>query len=218
MIDLHARRINRFLCVLLLALSLMGIGSSVSAHELAATPQPFSALSAEDAIAAATTDDGALHFDVALDATHFAFDPDLVHDDGMPAYGTSFIIRGYIYPAGTLSEGHGVNPDGSPEFSEQVLGEWVCRGWFVGEGMQTTTGAWVVSTQLYSFGSEPGTAMLVSDGYELADVGVEFTRAITGGTGPFAGAGGEAHQTVLGLNGGGGLNLQFQLEPTGEDR
>ena len=209
---LYRMRIARLAYVLFLALSLMGVRSSVDAQELAATPQPISSLSAEDSIAAATATDGVLRFDVAEDGTHFVFDPDLTDGDGMPGYGTSFITHGYIYPAGTLSESNGVNADGSPEFPDQVLGEWVCRGWFVGEGMRTTTGAMVVTSQLYSFGDTPGEAMLSSDGYELADVGVEVTRAITGGTGSFVAAGGEARQILLGLNATEGVNLQYELE------
>ena len=212
---LHRIRTARLAYVLFLVLSLTSIGSSANAQELAATPRPVSARNAADSIAAATATDGVLRFDVAEDATHFVFDPDLADDDGMPAYGTSFITHGYLYPAGTLSEGNGVNADGSPEFPDQVLGEWICRGWFVGDGMRTTTGAIVVTSQLYTFGDTPGEAMLSSDGYELADVGVEVTRAITGGTGSFVGAGGEARQILLGLNATEGVNLQFELELEG---
>ena len=211
-VTLYRMRIARLAYVLLLAFSLMGVRGSVSAQELAATPRPLSSLSAEESIAAATTADGVLRFDVAEDGTHFAWDPDLTDGDGMPGYGTSFITQGYIYPAGTLTDGNGVNADGSPEFPDQVLGVWVCRGWFVGEGMLTTTGPLVVTSQLYSFGDTPGEAMLSSDGYELADVGVEVTRAITGGTGSFIGAGGEARQILLGLNATEGVNLQYELE------
>ena len=78
--------------------------------------------------------------------------------------------------------------------------------------MRTTTGAMVITSQLYTFGATPGEAMLSSEGYELADVGVEITRAITGGTGSFTGTGGEARQTLLGLNATEGVNLQFELE------
>jgi hypothetical protein len=209
---LHRMGIARLAYVLFLALSLLGVRSSVNAQELAATPQPISLLSAEDSIAAATAFDGVLRFDVAEDGTHFVFDPDLTDGDGMPGYGTSFVTHGYLYPAGTLSESNGVNADGSPEFPDQVLGEWICRGWFVGEGMRTTTGAMVVTSQLYSFGDTPGEAMLSSDGYELADVGVEVARAITGGTGSFVGAGGEARQILLGFNATEGVNLQYELE------
>ena len=204
-------RIGRLASGVLLSVTLIGIGTAVSAQELAAIPQPISAPSAADAIAAATVSNGVLRFDVAENMNNFAWDPDLTYDDGMPAYGNSFITRGYIYPAGTLSESNGVNADGSPEFPDQVLGEWVCRGWFVGEGARTASGPMVITTQLYNFGGELGTAMIVSDGYELADVGVEIARAITGGTGRFVGASGEARQTFLGFNASEGVNLQYEL-------
>jgi hypothetical protein len=211
-VTLYRMRVARLAYVVFLALSLMSVSTSVDAQEPAATPRPISSLSAEESIAAATATDGVLRFDVAEDGTHFVFDPDLTDADGMPGYGTSFVTHGYLYPAGTLSESNGVNADGSPEFPDQVLGEWVCRGWFVGDGMRTTTGALVVTSQLYSFGDSPGAAMLSSDGYELADVGVSITRAITGGTGSFIGAGGEARQVLLGFNATEGVNLQYELE------
>jgi hypothetical protein len=211
-VTLYRMRVARLAYVVFLALSLMSVSTSVDAQEPAATPRPISSLSAEESIAAATATDGVLRFDVAEDGTHFVFDPDLTDADGMPGYGTSFVTHGYLYPAGTLSESNGVNADGSPEFPDQVLGEWVCRGWFVGEGLRTTTGVVVVTSQLYSFGNTPGEAMLSSDGYELADVGVEIARAITGGTGSFVGAGGAARQSLLGLNATEGVNLQYELE------
>ena len=200
-----------------LALLMLGLAGAVGAQEPAATPQAISSLSADEAITEAMTDDGVLRFEVAEDGTHFVYDPDLAHEDGMPAYGASFITRGYIYPAGTLTESNGVNSDGSPEFPDQVLGEWICRGWMVGEGMRTTTGPMVITTQLYSFGDVPGSAMIVTDGHELADVGVEVTRAITGGTGTFIGAGGESRQILLGLNATEGVNLQYEVELDGAD-
>jgi hypothetical protein len=202
--------IGRIVCALFVALSILVNIAPASAQD--ATPSPMATMSAAEALAAVTAADGVLRFDVAEDMTQFAFDPDLTHDDGMPAYGTTFITRGYIYPAGTLDGTNGVNADGSPEFPEQVLGQWVCRGWFVGEGARTTTGAMVITTQLYTFGDELGQAMLVSDGYELADIGVEFERAITGGTGPFASAGGSARQIFLGFNASEGVSLQYEIE------
>jgi hypothetical protein len=205
--------IRQTACALLVALSIVMNIAPTSAQD--ATPAAVASVSAEEAIAALTTEDGTLRFDVAEDMSQFAFDPDLTHDDGMPAHGASFITRGYIYPAGTLDGTNGVNADGSPEFPDQVLGQWVCRGWFVGEGAHTTTGAMVITTQLYTFGDELGQATLVSDGYELIDVGVEIERAITGGTGPFAGAGGEARQAFLGFNASEGVNLTYELEIAG---
>lgn len=68
------------------------------------------------------------------------------------------------------------------------------------------------TTQLYDLGDEPGEVTLVSDGAEIADVGVKVKRAITGGTGPYSGAGGEASQKLLGFNKSEGVNLRFELE------
>ena len=129
----------------------------------------------------------------------------------MPAYGNPFVTQGYIYPAGTLSGTNGVLPDGSPEFPELVLGEWTCRGWMIGDGAHTTTGPMVITTQVYNFGGEFGAAMLVSDGYELADIGTSIHRAIAGGTGPYATARGEASQTLLGFTEQMGVNLSFEI-------
>jgi len=170
------------------------------------------------AIARVARPDGTIRFEIAEDATRFVWAAAPVDGDGMPAYGTSFVTQGYIYPDGTLDEGTGVLPDGSPEYPNKVLGEWTCRGWFVGEGMQTKTGPMVITTQLYNFGSEYGDATLSTEGYELADVGVAIERAITGGTGPFAHADGDGEQTLLGLNATEGVNLSFALavEPSSD--
>lgn len=193
----------------------LSLGTPAYAQDPAATPAagPInSTLAAADAVAAIADGEGVLRFEIAEDATHFIFDPDLTHEDGMPAYGNTFITRAYIYPAGTLDGTNGVNADGSPEFPDQVLGIWICRGWFVGDGMRTLSGAMVATSQIYDFGDVHGAATLTSDGLELVDVGVAIERAITGGTGPFAGATGVATQTLLGLNATEGVNLQYEIE------
>src|SRR5262249_6365356 len=152
-----------------------------------------------------------LRFDVAENMNRFVFDKDVAFDDGMPKHGSTFITQGYIYPAGTLTESNGVLKDGSPEFPDKVLGQWTCRGWFVGDGMHAKTGPVVITTQLYNFGETFGAETLVSEGYELADVGVVVDRAITGGTGQHTGASGVARQTFLGLNASEGVNLRFEI-------
>lgn len=150
-------------------------------------------------------------FDVAEDMARFAFDQSYVYEDGMPKHGSTFITQGYIYPAGTLNGGNGVLPDGSPEFPELVLGEWTCRGWFVGEGAHATTGPMVITTQIYNFGETLGGEMLVTEGYELADIGQPIARAITGGTGSYQGAEGVVNQTFLGFNASEGVNLTIEV-------
>jgi hypothetical protein len=153
------------------------------------------------ASAAGTTVD-TLEVDIAEDGTRFVIDEAPVFDDGFPAHGNAFITQGYIYPAGTLTDSNGVNPDGSPEFPDQVIGEWSCTGYFIGEGAHATEGAWVYSTQLFAFGdnADTGAETIVVTGYEGVEVGAIVTGAITGGTGSYATAIGEADQELLGIN------------------
>jgi hypothetical protein len=154
-------------------------------------------------------------FEVAENGLRFIFDETPVHEDGMPAYGNPFVTEGYLYPAGTLNGSNGVLPDGSPEFPDKVIGTWICRGFMIGDGAHTTTGAWVTSTQTYNFGTGFGARTVVTDGYELADIGIPVTRAIVGGTGPYRGAQGEQTQTLLGFTEQMGVNLRVQLEIAG---
>ncbi|MBA2277810.1 MAG: hypothetical protein H0W06_08605 [Chloroflexia bacterium] len=207
--------------VLLALIAMIALGALASGLAAvtgaAATPvaTPIVAMSADEAIAAITADDGTLRFDVSEDATRFVFAPQPVHDDGMPAYGNGFVTQGFIYPEGTLDGTNGVLADGSPEFPDQVLGEWTCRGWFVGDGAHTTTGAWVITTQQYNFGGEVGDATLITEGYEIADLNVPSERAISGGTGPYVAATGAGEQTLLGFNASEGVVLRFELTVQG---
>lgn len=154
-----------------------------------------------------------LSFDVAEDMSRFVMDEDPVfEEDGYPAHGNSFVTVGYIYPAGTLNGTNGTNPDGSPEFPDKVIGEWTCRGYFIHDGAHATEGVWVVTTQTYSFGEEYGRDMVVTDGYEWAEIGRVGYRPVTGGTGQYRGVTGQAEQVMLGFNASEGVNLSFSLE------
>jgi hypothetical protein len=152
-----------------------------------------------------------IRFDVSENAKRFVFDETPLHADGAPAYGNEFVTEGYIYPLGTLNGTNGVNPDGSPEFSDRVIGRWTCRGWHVGEGAKTVSGPWVVTHQLYDFGGKPGQVTLTTDGVELVDIGIPVKRALIGGTGPYAEARGEATQTMIGFNQLNGANLRVEI-------
>ncbi len=145
-----------------------------------------------------------IEIEVAEDGNRFKFDDLNLHEDGMPAYGSAFVTQGYIYPVGTLSGTNGVLDDGSPEFPELVLGEWTCYGWMIGDGAHTTTGEWVVSTQVYAFNDG---STIITNGTELADIGIAGTRAVTGGTGSYRSASGEQMQTLLGFTDTMGVNL-----------
>lgn len=163
------------------------------------------------ALAQEEPSDNLLEVDVAEDGARFIFSSERLFDDGMPQYGTPFVTQGYLYPAGTLSGSDGVRPDGTPEFPALVIGEWTCYGWMIGDGAHTTTGEWVISTQVYQFNEANGGGIIVTDGFELVDIGVAGTRAITGGTGAFRGVDGVQTQTLLGFTEQMGVNLSVQF-------
>jgi hypothetical protein len=157
-----------------------------------------------------------LRFDIAEDPTRFVFSNEHVHTDGLPAYGNYFTTQGYIYPEGTLNGSDGVLPNGRPEFPDKVLGEWTCWGSHVGDGAHTQTGPIVVTTQLFDLGDRPGQTTIVSEGYELADVGVAVRRAITGGTGRLGSAEGVQVQRFLGFGATNGVKLRVALRVEGD--
>lgn len=154
-------------------------------------------------------------FEITENATQFAFDEAPVFDDGMPAYGNPFVTQGYIYKAGTLDDGGGVNPDGSPTHPEAVIGTWICEGVLIGDGARTVSGPWVISTQVYDFDAFDGFDAVITHGVETPTVGEPVERAVIGGTGPHAGAEGRQLQILEGFNGSGGVNLTVTLIPEG---
>ncbi len=153
--------------------------------------------------------------DVACNANSFVFAGPST--EAGPAYGASFVVQGVIYPGGTFDEhgvGSGLLADGTPEFPESVVGTWTCRGWFIGDGIVTKTGPFVATTQIYAIDDEKlGTGTVVSDGLELIDLDVPFTRAITGATGDFKRrhSRGEVTQTAVGANPTGLFNFSFRF-------
>jgi hypothetical protein len=181
----------------------------VAAAALLAVAAPYAGAALADERGRTTT----LEFDVSEDMTRFVFNKDVVYEDGMPADGSAFITRGYLYEAGTLQgDGDGVNEDGSPQYPDKLIGEWICSGYMINDAGHATGGVWVFSTQFFQFGDTPGAETIVSQGYELADVGVAVSRAITGGTGAYRDARGQGDQTMLGLNATDGVNLRVKLE------
>ena len=141
-----------------------------------------------------------IEVDIVENPRKFSFDETPVFKDGLPAYGGEFVTQGFIYPKGTLEMGNGVDAEGNPEFPDQVIGTWFCRGWHIGDGAHTLTGPVVITHQLFNFGEKFGAQSVTTDGIELADEGEPIKRAITGGTGRFKRARGEQVQTFEGLN------------------
>ena len=172
-------------------------------------------LSADEAIAQITAEDGMLRFDVAEDATRFVWTGDPALENGKPAHGTPYVTQGYIYPEGMLTESNGVLPDGSPEFPDKVLGQWSCMGWWVGDPAHVDKSAPWITTHLFTFGEDYGEAMLVSEGYSIDELAVPLDRAIVGGTGPYDGARGVQQETNLGFNATDGVNVRYELHLAG---
>ncbi|MFQ5990368.1 MAG: hypothetical protein ACE5K9_10680 [Candidatus Methylomirabilales bacterium] len=163
----------------------------------------------------AEADGKRLEVDVACDANTFAFEGP-TNEEGGPAYGASFVVQGVIYPEGTFEEhgsSSGLLPNGEPEFPELVIGKWTCKGWFIGDGIATQSGPFVVTTQIYDLDpGHPGAETLVSEGIELIDPNVPFLRAVTGGTGQFKEVLGEVAQTSVGVNATGLFNFTFEFD------
>jgi hypothetical protein len=151
--------------------------------------------------------------DIVADCNRFISEG-IGHPHPGPVFGDYFMQEGLIYKGGTLAancpggDGCGLNPDGTPEFPEAVIGKWTCYGSFVGKGGATAEGVWLYSTQLYEFDVEqiepnvfaPGAHALVSVGPERNDLSVPFDRAVTGGSGKFRHARGQLQQTKIGFN------------------
>ena len=153
-----------------------------------------------------------LEVDIAEDGTRFVWDEAPVYEDGLPKYGNAFVTQGYIYEAGAIAAGAGVNADGSPTDPDKVLGTWTCEGHFIGQGATTENGPWVVSKQIFDFGDQPGAETVVTQGLELADHEVAGLRAIVGGTGPLRSVTGEAGQVLHGHNDSEGVQLTMVLD------
>jgi hypothetical protein len=151
--------------------------------------------------------------DVVADCNRFTSEG-IGHPSANPKFGDYFMQEGLIYKAGTLAkhcpngDGCGLNPDGSPQFPEAVIGKWTCFGSFVGKGAGTAQGTWVYTTQVYEFNAQqiepnvfaPGKHAIISQGPERNDLKTPWQRAVNGGYGKFQGALGEVVQTKIGFN------------------
>jgi hypothetical protein len=154
-----------------------------------------------------------LAVDIVADCKRFT-SGGIGHPNANPKFGDYFMQEGLMLKGGTLAKncqngnGCGLNPDGSAQFPEAVIGKWTCYGSFVGNGAATAQGTWVYTTQVYEFDAEklepnvfaPGKSSIVSHGPERNDLNVPWVRAISGGTGQYRSAQGEVVQTKIGFN------------------
>ena len=195
-----------FAVVAILALTVTGSAGATA---------PLTTLSADEAIAQIQGEDGVLRFDMAENATNFAWAGEPELSDGMPVHRTAVLSQGYLYPAGTLTESSGVLPDGSPEFPDKVLGQFSCWGWYLGTDAVDGAPLWL-NTHLFSFGGVWGEATLVSQGYSIDAMDDPIARAVTGGTGPYAASLGILTETNLGFNASHGVNSRYEVRLAGQ--
>ncbi len=205
--NINARRLRpgRFAMAFLVTLL------SVSAQAAQAGNEP----TAESAGQTAGKKQGVLSIVVVQNGQDFFFEGP-VNENGFPAKGTPFVTTGYIYPAGVLQwngSDSGILPNGEPAFPALVMGTWTCRGWHLQDG-DATTGPVVATTQTFDFAflGPNGQHMLTTEGIELADFNLPFTRPVTGGSGVFSGARGESEQTYVDTNASGGYNMTFNVK------
>ena len=185
------------------------------------------ALALPMAAAQATDPYSTFSVDIVADCNRFVSEG-IGHPHPGPAFGDFFMQEGLIYEGGTLAancaggDGCGLNPDGTPEFPEAVIGKWTCYGSFVGNGGATAEGVWLYSTQVYEFDVEqlddnvyaPGLHALISHGAERIDLDVPWHRAVTGGYGQFDGSVGQLRQTKIGFNQTECENFTFDFQIT----
>jgi hypothetical protein len=129
-----------------------------------------------------------LILEVACDGRTFRLvRKDPMATDQLPSRGDTFIVNGKIYPAGTIASGlSGPDQPGS-------IGTWICRGWFYVEDLATQT-PHAATTQIYF--QDDGSS-LTSDGLEG---GITSVRAVSGGTGRWAGVSGSVIQEEVDTN------------------
>jgi len=151
-----------------------------------------------------------MSFDVAIDVKTFNLNNNNPADPKNPIRGSTFIVYGKIFPAGTI-------PSGVTSFDPNQpgsIGTWVCRGVFLADYADVVSGAAKLlfhTSQLFMFPSDD--SMLVTEGLE-GNVGVSTHRIVIGGTGSFAGAKGQQLQENIGVNqnGPGLFDLRFTFQ------
>jgi hypothetical protein len=152
--------------------------------------------------------------DVAVDGRVFAVNGGRTIFDAKR--GDSFIVKGKIYPGGTIAPGGTMQNPGpfNPDTTPGSIGNWICRGNFEFDIGQILAGAapHVYSTQYHLFNDGSG---LVTDGPEG---GAPQVRALIGGIGAYEGSTAEVIEEPLGVNSTGLFNIRFTFKFKKKDR
>jgi len=148
--------------------------------------------------------------DVAIDAHTLSLNNNDPANPANPVRGTTFIVYGKVFPAGTIPSGvTGFDPD-----QPGSIGTWFCRGVFLADFADVVSGKAALAfdtTQMFLL-PEEGNAIF-TEGLE-GNVGVTTHRVVTGGTGPFARLTGTVRQQTIGVNRNGAADGLFDLRFT----
>lgn len=141
---------------------------------------------------------GVLTVDVAEDGTRLLVANALVSGNSLAVYGNPYLTHGYIYPAGTLSDGvSGTLRDGKPAFPERVIGAWTRWGYRTDRTVAHPQREFVVSVyELFEFDETHGGGTVLLGGVIPAEPSAAMP--VLRGTGPYTC--GEAAQEVLKLD------------------
>jgi hypothetical protein len=129
-------------------------------------------------------------------------------EHSQPERGSFFVTEGRVFPAGTIqADGADFDPNRAGH-----VGVWICRGTHLVAASEIPAAPiWVSTAQLFVLGRQ-GKEQITTEGIEGSGT---RARVVTGGAGNYAGFVGEQHQTFLGFNRTGGVNLRvtFILRP-----
>jgi hypothetical protein len=151
-----------------------------------------------------------LVLDVAIDARTMSFANNDPSDPANPRRGSTFVVYGKVFPAGTIPSGvtpFDPNQPGS-------IGSWICRGVFladIADIFSGTASLTVDTTQVFLLTTDSNT--VITEGLE-GNVGVTTHRAVTGGTGRYRGVTGSVRQQNIGVNRNGASDGLFDLRFT----
>jgi hypothetical protein len=151
-----------------------------------------------------------LVLDVAIDAHTLSLNNNDPADPANPRRGTTFIVYGKVFPGGTIPSG--VTPF-DPDAAGSI-GVWVCRGVFLADFADITSGAVSLAfdtTQMFLLPTDENA--LFTEGLE-GNVGVTTHRTVTGGTGSFRRVIGSVQQRTIGVNRNGAADGLFDLRFT----
>jgi hypothetical protein len=154
--------------------------------------------------------------DVAIDGSTLALNNNDPANPENPVRGTTFTVRGKIFPGGTI-------PPGITSFDPNQpgsIGTWICTGVFLADAADIFGGKAAIAfhtSQIFLFPDDHNA--IFTEGQEGA-VGITTHRVVVGGTGTFEGSLGQERQETIGLNlnGKGLFDLHFTFTLKQEDQ